>query len=78
MAKTQWEISEEQRKLEIAEAVSGLSSEQWKAINIAFKALQQFDEDYFEDYTIRDARVPKNLKKAMVELSYEFDLEKDA
>ena len=78
MAKTQWELQEEQRKLEIAEAVSGLTPEQWKAINIAFKALQQFDEDYFEDYTIRDARVPKNLKKAMVELSYEFGLEKDA
>lgn len=77
MTKTLWGITKEQRELEIAEAVAGLRPEQWKAINIAYKAIQQFDEDYFENYTIKDARVPKNLKKAMVELSYEFNLEKD-
>lgn len=78
MAKTQREMQEQQRKLDIAESIAGLSPEQWKAINIAYKALQDFDMDFYEDYEIQDARVPKKLKKAMIELQYEFDLKNDA
>lgn len=74
MAKTDYEKRIEQRKQDIAEAVSGLMPGQWQAINEAHKALLNFDLDYYECYEICDASIPKQLKMALVGLQQEFGL----
>ncbi len=64
-----------EREMAIADAISGLTPEQWKAINIAFQALYDFDMEYYDGYEIYSASVPKNLKNALNELKYEFNMD---
>lgn len=72
-----WEKEQQRRKQEIAVAISEMRPEQWKAVNDAFKALLAFDIDFSECYEICSADVPRDLKRAMSELRYEFDLSYD-
>ena len=72
-----WEKEQQRRKQEIAVAISEMRPEQWKAVNVAFKALLAFDIDFSECYEICSADVPRDLKRAMAALQYEFDLSYD-
>ncbi len=72
--KEDWEIAIEERKQDIAKAIAAMRPEQWKAVQTAVEALRDFDQDYFENYDIFCARVPRDLKRALEELKHEFDL----
>ena len=72
--KENWEIARDERKQDIAKSIAAMRPEQWKAVQMAVEALRDFDQDYFESYEIFCARVPRDLKRALEELSHEFDL----
>lgn len=70
----EWEKQQQKRKQDIALSIAEMRPEQWKAVNDAFKALLAFDIDFSECYEICSADVPRDLKRAMAALRYEFDL----
>ena len=72
--KEDWEIARDERKQDIAKAIATMRPEQWKAVQLAVEALRDFDQDYFENYEIFCASVPRDLKRALEKLRHEFDL----